>query len=51
MWGYGTYGGMMGGLAGWSFFALLTWVALIVFLLLGIAYFWKEIQKPKGKRK
>ena len=50
MWGYGGYGGMMSGLADWSFLALLTWVALIVFLILGIAYFWKEIQKPKGRR-
>lgn len=47
MYGYGGYGGMMGT---WGFFGLLTWVALIVFLLLGIAYFWKEISKPKGKR-
>ncbi len=54
MWGYGGYGGyggMMGGSLGtWGFFGLLTWVFLIAFLILGIAYFWKEINKPKGKR-
>ncbi len=50
MWGYGGYGGMMDGFGTVGFFGLLTWVALIVFLVLGIAYFWKEINKPKGRR-
>ncbi len=52
MFGYNGYAGygMMGGLGVWSFFGLLTWVFLIAFLVLGIAYFWKEINKPKGKR-
>ena len=49
MWGYG-YGGMMSGFGSLGLFATLTWLALIVFLVLGIAYFWKEINKPKGKR-
>lgn len=47
---YGYYSGMMGSFGGWSLFMLLTWLALITFLILGIAYFWKEINKPKGKR-
>lgn len=49
MYGYG-YGGMMGGFGAVSFLGLITWAALIVFLLLGIAYFMKEISKPKGRR-
>lgn len=49
MYGYGY--GMMGGFLGtWSLFGLITWVALIVFLILGIAYFWQEIKKPKSRR-
>ena len=47
---YGYYGSMMGGWGLMGSFGLLTWVALIVFLILGIAYFWKEINKPKGRR-
>jgi len=51
MWGYnGGYGGMMGGYGTYSLFGLLTWVALLTFLLLGIIYFWREINKPKSKR-
>ncbi len=42
---------MMSGFGTLGLFGLLTWLALITFLILGIAYFWKEIQKPKGKRK
>lgn len=46
------YGGMMNGLFGvWSTFGFLTWVALIVFLILGIAFFWQQINKPKGRKK
>lgn len=41
---------MSGGVGLMSTFGLLTWVALIAFLVLGIVYFWKEINKPKGKR-
>ena len=47
---YGYYGNMMGGWGLMGSFGLLTWVALITFLILGIAYFWKEINKPKGRR-
>jgi len=43
----GNYYGMMGGgfWGVWSFFGLLTWLLLIVFLILGSLYFWKEITK------
>lgn len=42
------FGGMMSGGAGqFSFFALITWLALVVFLILGSVYFWKEINKKK----
>ena len=47
---YGYYNSMMGGWGLMGTFGLLTWVALITFLILGIAYFWKEINKPKGRR-
>ena len=47
---YGYYNSMMGGWGLMGSFGLLTWVALITFLILGIAYFWKEINKPKGRR-
>ena len=44
----GNYYGMMGAAwGGWSFFGLLTWLLLIVFLVLGILYFWKEINRKK----
>jgi len=38
------YGNMM---SNWGLFGLLTWLAVITFLVLGIAYFWKEINKKK----
>jgi len=40
-WGYG---GMMGGGLGQTY-GFLTWLALIVFLVLGSLYFWKGINK------
>ena len=43
MMGYG-YGTMMGG---WGVFGLITWILVIIFLILGIAYFWKEINRRK----
>lgn len=44
------YGNMMGGNFGlWSVFGFLTWFVLFIFLLLGIVYFWKEINRPKNK--
>jgi hypothetical protein len=45
MMGYG-YGNMMG-LTG--FFAIVTWIALIVFLTLGSVYFWREIRRKDGR--
>ena len=42
MFGYGN--GMMGS---WSFFGILTWLALIIFLVLGSMYFWKEINRKR----
>ena len=32
---------------GWGIFGLITWLALITFLFLGIAFFWKELNKKK----
>ena len=43
--GYG-YGGMMGSA---GIFGLITWIALIAFLILGAIFFWKQIQKPGRK--
>lgn len=40
----GYYGNMM---SSWGIYGLLTWILLIVFLILGIIYFWKEINKRK----
>ncbi len=39
------YGGMMGGLGQGSILALLTWLSLLAFLILGAIYFWKQINK------
>lgn len=38
----GYYDGMMGG---WGVFGSLTWLLLVVFLALGIAYYWKMLNK------
>ena len=43
MMGY-YYGNMM---ASWGLFGAITWLALIAFLFLGIAFFWKELNKKK----
>ncbi len=32
-----------------EFFGLITWLALILFLVLGIIYFWREINKKEKK--
>lgn len=42
MMGYGYYSNMMGN---WGLFGILTWLAVIVFLVLGSIYFWKKINK------
>lgn len=39
------YGGMMG--QSFGIFGSLTWIAVLVFLILGSIYFWKEIQRKK----
>ena len=38
------YGNMMGGA---GVFGLITWIALLSFLILGSIYFWKEINNKK----
>lgn len=38
------YGNMM---AGWGILGVITWLALIVFLVLGSVYFWKEINRRR----
>ena len=38
------YGNMMGG---WGIFGLITWILVLAFLVLGIIYFWKEINRKK----
>ena len=43
MMGYGSNGGMSGGLFG--IFGVLTWLSLLVFLIFGSVFFWKGIQK------
>ena len=42
----GNYGwnNMMGG---WGLIGVITWIALLAFLILGSVYFWKEIQRKK----
>ena len=45
MYGYGMMEGWGGG---FGLFGLVTWLLLIVFLVLGIMYFWKGLN---GKRK
>lgn len=41
---YGFYN-MMSGYGAGGFFELITWVALILFLILGCIYFWQKINK------
>ena len=43
MMGYG-YSNMMSNM---GIFGLVTWIALLAFLILGSIYFWKEINKSK----
>ena len=44
------YPGMMGGGVGWwSFFGIFTWITLVIFLILGSIYFWKEINKKERR--
>lgn len=40
----GYFGEMMGG---FGLFGSLTWLLLIIFLILGSVYFWREINKKK----
>lgn len=42
--GYGN--GMMGS---FGLFGLLTWLAMLTFLILGSMFFWKELNKSKRK--
>ena len=47
---YLAVGGVAGaffGLSAFGAFGLLTWLALIIFLVLGSIYFWKEINKKR----
>ncbi len=39
MWGYQNM------MTNWGLFGALTWLIMIVFLIMGIIYFWKEITK------
>ncbi len=39
-----SYGGMMAGIGFWG---ALTWILVVIFLILGIVYFWKEINKKR----
>ena len=43
--------GMMGyaptGMVVWGFLGLLTWIAFLIFLVLGSVYFWNEIKRKK----
>lgn len=41
----GSIYGMMGGGSQWGLLGLITWMALLAFLILGSIYFWKEINK------
>ena len=44
----GNYYDMMGtGMGTWSFFGFFTWLLIIIFLVMGRLYFWKEINKKK----
>lgn len=38
------YGGFMGS---WGLFGVITWLALIIFLVLGSMYFWKEMNRKR----
>lgn len=44
MMGFGNWNNMMGNT--WGIFGGLTWLFIIIFLILGIIYFWKGINKP-----
>ncbi len=41
----GYYGGNM--MAGWGIFGLITWITLLLFLILGSMFFWKEMNRKK----
>ncbi|MBI2405220.1 hypothetical protein HYV22_03530 [Candidatus Gottesmanbacteria bacterium] len=40
-WGYGTMMGNVG------LFGIITWIALLVFLVLGSMYFWQNMKRRK----
>lgn len=47
MTGYGgTYNNITGG---WALVGAITWIAVMVFLVLGSVYFWKQITRKPGK--
>lgn len=41
----GYYGNNM--MVSWGAFGIITWIILVVFLVLGSMYFWKEINRRK----
>lgn len=41
----GYYGNNM--MASWGVFGVITWIILVVFLVLGSMYFWKESNRRK----
>lgn len=41
----GYYGNNM--MSSWGVFGLITWIALLVFLILGSMFFWKEINRKR----
>lgn len=43
MMGY-NFGGMMGG-GTWGLLGSVAWILVVTYLVLGILYFWKELQK------
>ena len=50
MMGYGYGRGMMGGgYNPWSLLGLVTWLALLSFLITGTVFFWKQIKNQKKK--
>jgi len=39
------YYGIRSGIGFFNLFGFLTWLLLVIFLILGIIYFWQEIKK------
>lgn len=49
-WGYAYGAGIDAGFGIWGFFGMLICILFVIFLILGITYFWRELNKSSRSR-